>query len=82
MAARSWRDHPENLQDIAFAARGMKSTLEPLADVRALIEKHLPKDRRERSTWRHVASCGAETSNVAIALRMALMLEGVACRST
>jgi hypothetical protein len=26
-----------------------------LADVRALIKKHLPKDRRERSTWRHVA---------------------------
>ena len=30
-------------------------TLATLADVRALIEKHLPKDRRERRTWRHVA---------------------------
>ena len=81
MAAFSCRDHIEDLQHL-HSPRGMKSTLEPLADVRALIEKHLPKDRRERSTWRHVASCGAETSNVAIALRMALMLEGVACRST
>ena len=30
-------------------------TLTTLADVRTLIQKHLPKDRRERSTWRHVA---------------------------
>jgi hypothetical protein len=28
--------------------------LATLADVRALIEKHLPKDRRERRSWRHV----------------------------
>jgi hypothetical protein len=27
-----------------------------LADVRALIEKYLPGDRRERPTWRHVAA--------------------------
>jgi hypothetical protein len=27
-------------------------TLKALADVRELIEKHLPKDRRERSSWR------------------------------
>lgn len=30
-------------------------TLATLADVRALIEKHLPKEWRERSTWRVVA---------------------------
>jgi hypothetical protein len=30
-------------------------TLTTLADVRALIEKHLPAECRERSTWRHVA---------------------------
>ena len=30
--------------------------LETLADVRALVEKHLPNDRRERLTWRHVAA--------------------------
>jgi hypothetical protein len=31
-------------------------TLATLADVRALIEKHVPQDRRERPTWRHVAA--------------------------
>ncbi len=61
-------------------------TLVTLADVRTLIEKHLPKDRRERSTWHHVtaeldkAAAGGDTANVAIALRVALMLEGVECQ--
>jgi len=47
-------------------------TLATLADMRALIEKHLPKDRRERSTWRHVAAqlnvaaAGRDTADVAI----------------
>jgi hypothetical protein len=31
-------------------------TLATLADVRALIEKHVPQDRRGRPTWRHVAA--------------------------
>jgi hypothetical protein len=63
-------------------------TLVTLADVRALIERHLPQDRRERSTWRHVAAeldkaaAGGDTADVSIALRMTLILEGVACRST
>jgi fructosamine-3-kinase len=30
-------------------------TLKTLADVRALIERHLPAERRERPTWRYVA---------------------------
>ena len=30
--------------------------LETLADVRVLVEKHLPNDRREPLTWRHVAA--------------------------
>jgi len=56
-------------------------TLAMLADVRALIEKHLPQDRRKRSTWRHVVAeldktaAGADTADVSIALRIALMLE-------
>jgi len=56
-----------------------------LADVRKLIKKHLPKDRRERPTWRHVAAqldeaaAGGDTADVSIALRMALMLEGLEC---
>jgi len=60
-------------------------TLATLAKLRALIVKHLPKDRRERSTWRHVAvefdkaAAGADTTDVGIALRLALSLEGVEC---
>jgi hypothetical protein len=60
--------------------------LAALADVRVLIEKHLPKDRRERRSWRHVAAeldkaaAGADTADVAIALRLALMIEGVECQ--
>jgi hypothetical protein len=59
--------------------------LATLADLRALIDKHLPKDRRERRSWRHVAAeldkaaAGADAADVAIALRVALMIEGVEC---
>jgi hypothetical protein len=61
-------------------------TLKTLADVRELIEKHLPADRRERSTWRHVAAqlaeaaAGVDTADVAIALRLVLSMEGVECQ--
>jgi hypothetical protein len=60
-------------------------TLKTLADVRELM-RHLPKDRRARSTWRHVAAelenaaAGADAVDVAVALRLALMLESVECR--
>jgi hypothetical protein len=30
-------------------------TLTTLADVRELVERHLPAECRERETWRHVA---------------------------
>jgi hypothetical protein len=30
-------------------------TLRTLADVRELVERHLPAECRERETWRHVA---------------------------
>ena len=59
--------------------------LATLADVQALIEKHLPNNRRERRSWRHVAgeldkaAASADTVDVAIALRLALMIEGVEC---
>jgi hypothetical protein len=32
------------------------TTLHTLADVRQLVEKHLPAECRERETWRHVAA--------------------------
>ena len=60
-------------------------TLKTLADVRKLI-RHLPAEHRERPTWRHVAAeleqaaAGADTVDVAVALRLALMLENVDCR--
>ncbi len=60
-------------------------TITTLADVRELL-RHLPEDRRARPTWRHVAAeldkaaAGADTADVSIALRLALMLENVECR--
>ncbi len=60
-------------------------TIKTLADVRALI-RHLPAEHRERPTWRHVAAvleqaaAGADAVDVAVALRLALMLENVDCR--
>jgi hypothetical protein len=61
-------------------------TLTTLADVRALVERHLPEDRREQPTWRHVAkqlaeaASGGDPADAAISLRLALMIEGVECR--
>jgi hypothetical protein len=60
--------------------------LKTLADVRELIEKHLPAETRAKSSWQHVASCleeaaqGGDTVDVAIALQMVLSMEGVECR--
>jgi hypothetical protein len=61
-------------------------TLATLADVRTLLEKHLPPQYRERSTWLHVknllhgAALGQdEPGDVEIALRMVLSIEGVEC---
>jgi hypothetical protein len=63
-------------------------TLRTLADVRELM-RHLPEDRRARSTWRYVgqqlaeAAVGAASpADAAISLRLALMLENVECRPT
>jgi len=60
--------------------------LRTLADVRELVEKHLPADYREKDTWQHVAAQLAEAASggnimdVLIAVRLALMLEKVQCR--
>jgi hypothetical protein len=55
--------------------------LTTLADVRMLI-RHVPAERRERTTWRYVASQLAEaaagaidTAHVAVALRLVPMME-------
>jgi hypothetical protein len=62
------------------------TTLTTLADARVLIE-HLSQDRREQSAWRHVAAqleqvaAGVEVVDLGIALRLALVLEGLDCRA-
>ena len=61
-------------------------TLRTLADVRTLIEKHLPKKTRAKSTWKHVeatlkqAASGGDTAELWAPLQMVLMLEGVEYR--
>jgi hypothetical protein len=61
-------------------------TLATLADVRSLIAKHLPAHFRDKATWQHVAAeldkaaAGGDAADVAVALRIALSLEGVECR--
>lgn len=63
-------------------------TLTTLADVRALIERHLPVDHRDKAIWRDVAAYLAEAArggdvvDLMVSLRMALSLEGVQCRVT
>ena len=60
-------------------------TLKTLADVRELVERHLPAECRQRDTWRHVASClddaacGGDITSAVVALQMVLTLERVPC---
>ena len=62
------------------------TTLRTLDDVRRLM-RHLPEDRRQMSTWQHVATqleraaTDGTVEHAATALRMVLMLEKVECRS-
>jgi len=60
-------------------------TLSTLADVRELM-RHLPRQTREKDTWRHIAAMlekgarGGDTVDVAVPLQMVLSMEGVECR--
>ena len=60
-------------------------TLKTLADVRALM-RHLPNEHQQRPMWRHVAAQlieandSGDTTDVSIALRLALTLERVEFR--
>ena len=60
--------------------------LKTLADVRDLVEKHLPAQYRQRTTWRHVSTQLAKAADgdrdlleVCVSLRLVLALEGVEC---
>jgi hypothetical protein len=61
--------------------------LTTLADVRILVEKHLPKEYRSKFTWRQLAGLlrraaagQQDVAEVSTALRIVLQLEGVPCR--
>jgi hypothetical protein len=60
-------------------------TLKTLADVRVLIERHLPRHFRTKPTWRYVAARlteaahSGDTVDVAVPLRLVLSMEGVEC---
>jgi hypothetical protein len=61
------------------------TTLTTLADVRDLVERRLPADRRKLDTWCHVAkqlaaaARGGEINDVVVSLRLVLQLERVPC---
>ena len=62
-------------------------TLETLADVRALVEKHLPAEYRSKFTWRQLAGLlkraaegQQDVAEVSTALRIVLQMEGVKCQ--
>ena len=61
--------------------------LATLADVRILVEKHLPAEYRSKFTWRQLAGLlrraaegRQDVAEVSTALRIVLELEGVTCR--
>ena len=61
--------------------------LATLADVRALVEKHLPAEYRSKFTWhqlagllRRAAEGRQDVAEVSTALRIVLQLEGIRCQ--
>jgi len=60
-------------------------TLTTLADMRELVERHLPAECRERETWRHVAdrmneaARAGDINDAVLTLRLVLQLERVPC---
>jgi hypothetical protein len=61
-------------------------TMTTLADVHVFVTRHLPKPYRDRPHWLAVArdleaaARGGDAAEALMAIRMALLIEGVACR--
>jgi hypothetical protein len=61
-------------------------TMTTLADVRVFVTQRLPKPYRDRPHWLAVArdleaaASGGDAAEASMAIRMALVIEGVACR--
>jgi hypothetical protein len=60
--------------------------LSTLADVRDLVEKHLPEPYRRKPAWKHVSNQLAEAAQgekdlleICVSLRLVLALVGVEC---
>ena len=60
--------------------------LSTLADVRDLVEKHLPQQYRRKPTWQHVSNEIAKAADgekdlleICVSLRLVLALECVEC---
>jgi hypothetical protein len=62
------------------------TTMTTLADVRVFVTQRLPKPYRDRPHWLAVArdleaaARGGDAAEASMALRVALLIEGVACR--
>ena len=60
-------------------------TMTTLADIRELVERHLPAEYRERETWQRVAAQlnaaarDGDIDEAVIALRLVLQFERVPC---
>lgn len=61
--------------------------LSALADVRMLVEKHLPTEYRSKFTWRQLAGLlrraaegQQDVAVVSDAIRIVLQIEGIKCR--
>jgi hypothetical protein len=61
------------------------TTLTILADVRELVQRHMPRECWERETWAHVsnqlakAARGGDINSAVVSLRLVLQLERVPC---